>query len=77
MYIETAAVFYFRNTSAYQIDRLQIIYRSSTDHQQIIPTVHDLDISGQVDDLSLIDLHDLYDIAHVAEWELYNLHHLL
>ena len=44
-------------------------FHTSTDHVQIIPTNHDLDISGQ-------KKLDLYDPAHIAGWEPYKLHDL-
>ena len=53
-------------------------HRSSTDHLQIIYrsfSLHDLDLRSRfIHDL--YDLHNLYDLAHVAGWEPYNLHHL-
>ena len=48
----------------------------NTSGRKSIPTVHDLDLSEKID-LSvpdLYDLRDLYDLAHAAAWEPYNLH---
>ena len=55
--------------------------RSSTNHLQIIYRsfpLHDLDISRQIDDISpvLYGQYDLYDLAHVAGWDPYDLHDL-
>ena len=48
---------YFHTSDSSSTDNL-------TDHLQIIPTVHYLDLSRQID-----DLYDLYELAHVAGWE--------
>ena len=39
-----------------------------------LPTVHDVGLSGQMNQYDLCDLYDLYDID---EWEPYSLHDLL
>ena len=48
---------------------------SSTDHVQIIPTVHDLDPSRQIDRLFAISCF-LSTVAHAAGWDPYCLRHL-
>ena len=46
--------------------------------EQIIDLLlDDLDLPGQIHIPDLKDLYDLYDLAHVAGWDLQNLHDLL
>ena len=41
-----------------------------------MPPPHDLGLAGQIHSY-IPDLHDLYDLAHVPGWELYDLNDLL